>query len=432
MGVNAEHGRMVSAVPSVAIIGAGPAGLMAAEVLARSGASVTVFERMPSPARKLLMAGRGGLNLTHGEDFATFVSRYSDAAPQLLRALADFPPAHLIAWANALGQETFEGTSGRIFPRAMKASPLVRAWLTRLATLDVSLRLNTRWLGWSADGTLRFATTDGDVSVSPDAAVFAVGGASWPRLGADGSALATLANRGIAIRPLHPSNAAARVAWSSHMAKHEGAALKRIGMTVDSTSRRGEAIVTRDGLEGGVVYALGAALRSRLATGDAAVVTIDLKPDDSADALAHKLDVPRDKQSASTFLRKRLGLSPAAIALLHEGAAGRLPSSPAAVAALIKAVPVTIAGIAAIERAISTAGGVDFADLTDTFMLRASPGCFVAGEMLDWDAPTGGYLLQACFATAVAAACGAADFLGLTAVREHEAGGVRMPGTKSS
>jgi uncharacterized flavoprotein (TIGR03862 family) len=418
LGVDGEHGCLVSGRQrTVAIVGAGPAGLMAAEVLGEAGVAVTVFERMPSPARKFLMAGRGGLNLTHSEDLDAFLGRYPDLPPLLARAIRAFPPTQLIAWANGLGQETFAGSSGRIFPAAMKASPLLRAWLARLSTLGVALRLNHRWSGWGDDGSLRFATPEGEAVVRPDAVVLAVGGASWPRLGADGTALALLAERGVAVQTLQPANVGVVVSWSPHMLKHEGQPLKRVALSVGDVRQRGEVAITRSGLEGGAVYALGPELRAALADGRPVHVMIDLKPDEALAEIVRKLETPRDKQSASTFLRKRLALAPAAIGLLHEAAGGRLPSEAAALGALIKAVPVPISAVAGLERAISTAGGVSFTALEDGLMIRSLPGVFAAGEMLDWDAPTGGYLLQGCFAAGVAAAHGVLDYLGLPATQ---------------
>lgn len=392
---------MTDTSAAIAVIGAGPAGLMAAERLAGTGHAVTVYDAMPSPARKFLMAGRGGLNLTHGEPLEAFLTRYGPVDPRLTDTVRAFPPAALRDWADGLDAETFAGSSLRIFPKAMKASPLLRAWLRRLDGLGVRFALRHRWLGWSDDGALLFMAPGGETAVRPVAALLALGGASWPRLGSDGLWTGILERAGVSVASLAPANAGVRIAWSEHLrARFEGTPLKRIALTVDGETRRGEAVITAEGLEGGALYALSASLRAALAHGPAAL-TIDLRPDLSAADLAARLARPRGSQSLSTFLRKTTGLAPAAIALLRE--AGALPDNPADIAARIKAVSVPVAGMMPIDRAISSAGGVRFEGL-DGFMLKARPGTFVAGEMLDWEAPTGGYLLQACFATAVAAA----------------------------
>jgi uncharacterized flavoprotein (TIGR03862 family) len=397
------------------VIGAGPAGLMAAETLAEAGHRVVVYDRMPRVGRKLLLAGRGGLNLTHTEAMDRFMARYRQAAPRLADAIAAFPPEKLRAWCEGLGQETFVGSSGRVFPRAMKTSPLFRAWLARLASLGVEIKTNHRWVGW--DGTrLSFETPDGNVLVEPKCTVLAFGGASWPRLGSDGSWTPIFSQAGIAVAPLTPANCGVRVAWSEiFRARYPGAPLKRIALGLGDETSRGEAMITADGLEGGAVYALSAPIRDALQRDGTATLTIDLRPDVSAGEIVAKLTKPRAKQSLATYLRKALSLDPVAIGLLqeHAHAAGAPLAAlgPDALARVVKALPVTATGLASIDRAISTAGGVTFDDVDDTFMLRARPGTFVAGEMLDWDAPTGGYLLQACFATGRAAAKGALDYL---------------------
>jgi uncharacterized flavoprotein (TIGR03862 family) len=370
---------------------------------------------MPSLGRKFLLAGRGGLNLTHSEPLERFLTRYGAIDPLLRRAIEHFPPDALRAWAEALGQETFVGSSGRVFPKAMKASPLLRVWLRRLGELGVRVALRHRWTGWSTDGKLRFSHDGRDAEVAADITILALGGASWPRLGSDASWTEALAARCVAIAPLQPSNCGFTVAWSEAMRRVEGAPLKRIALTFGHTSTRGEAIVTGSGLEGGAVYALSARLRDAIARDGSALLTIDLRPDIDAAALAAKLSAPRGKQSLSNVLRKALKLPPVATALLHEAttARGRPLASlrPEALAALIKAVPVHLTGVQPIAGAISTAGGVRFDTLDAHCMLKALPGVFAAGEMLDWEAPTGGYLLQACFATGVAAAEGALAWL---------------------
>jgi uncharacterized flavoprotein (TIGR03862 family) len=406
---------------SVAVIGGGPAGLMAAEVLAHGGASVTVYDRMPSVGRKFLLAGRGGLNLTHSEDLERLLGRYGAAAPRLRAAIEAFPPSALRAWCEELGQPTFVGSSGRVFPKAMKASPLLRAWLARLAASGVTFRLRHLWTGWDEAGRLQFTTPDGSVAIDADAAVLALGGASWPRLGSDGAWIAPLAQAGVAIAPLQPANCGVLVAWSDvFRERFAGQPLKRLEVSVADRKERGEAIVTTAGLEGGAIYALSAPLREALAAGGSeAVLSIDLRPDMTLADLRQRLAAPRAKQSLATFLRKAAHFSPVEIGLLHEvtmAMPGRLAAlSSDSLAALIKAVPVGVTGLSPIARAISTAGGIAFDAIDDVFMLRFRPGVFVAGEMLDWEAPTGGYLLQASFATGAAAGRGALAWLAAAA-----------------
>ena len=402
-----------SHTPSIAVIGAGPAGLMAAERLASAGVRVTVLDRMPSPARKFLMAGRGGLNLTHSEAKEPFHARYGKSAPHLAAALSAFPPGALIAWANGLGQETFTGSSGRVFPKSMKASPLLRAWLARLATLGVTLRLGTRWTGWTSDGALTFTSANGSDNAPEryDATILALGGASWPRLGSDGRWAETLGTAGVELAPFQPSNAGFCVDWSSHVrAKYLGEPLKRVTLIHGERRVRGEAVITARGLEGGAIYAIGTDVRDALANGPA-LIQIDLRPDISTTDLATRLGAPRGKDSLANFIRKRAGISAAAIAVLREAYGATLPADTTALASAIKSVPLTVTGLGGLERAISTAGGVTWDAIDSNAMLLAKPGVFVAGEMIDWDAPTGGYLLQATFATACAAADGALQWL---------------------
>lgn len=400
----------------VAVVGGGPAGLMAAETLAAGGARVTLYERMPRVARKLLLAGRGGLNLTHSEPIGRFLGRYREAEPNLRPAIEAFPPDALRTWCDGLGQETFVGSSGRVFPRVMKTSPLLRAWLARLADLGVEIRLGHRWMGWDEDGRLRFETADGETTTDSACTILALGGASWPRLGSDGSWVAPLARAGIAITPLAPANCGIRVDWSDvFKARFAGSPLKRIALICGGETARGEALITATGLEGGAVYTLSPAIRAEIASSGAARLTLDVRPDESEADIAARLARPRGKQSLATFLRKALRLDPAAVGLLQEAAhtTGRPLSGLAAedVARLVKAVPIRTTAFASIDRAISTAGGVSFGEIDDRFMLRRRPGTFVAGEMIDWEAPTGGYLLQASFATGRAAAEGALAFL---------------------
>jgi uncharacterized flavoprotein (TIGR03862 family) len=396
---------------NVAIIGAGPAGLMAAEVLAQGGASVTVYDAMPSAGRKFLMAGRGGLNLTHSEPLPQFLKRYRDAAPHLEAAIAAFSPYALREWSEALGQPTFIGSSGRVFPQSFKASPLLRAWLRRLDASGVRFALRHRWTGWDDDGRLLFQTPDGQRAIEADAAVLALGGASWPRLGSDGAWAGVLAAKGVAISPLRPANCGFTVAWSDiFRERFEGQPLKGAALSFGSTTVRGEATVTRNGIEGGAIYALSAELREAIIKSGEAILHIALRPDLDADALIARLSAPRGKQSFSNFLRKAAQLSPVAIGLLQEAAIAcgtQLSAiSPESLAALVNAVPLKLNGLAPIARAISTAGGIAFDELDPDFMIRRLPGMFAAGEMLDWEAPTGGYLLQASFATGAAAGKG--------------------------
>jgi uncharacterized flavoprotein (TIGR03862 family) len=380
----------------IAIIGGGPAGLIAAETASAAGARVTLCDRMPSVGRKFLMAGRGGLNLTHSEDFESFVSRYGAAAPLLRPMLEAFPPSALIAWANGLGQETFTGTSGRVFPKAMKASPLLRAWLARLAEQGVVIRARHDWLGWDEAGALRFRAPEGEVRATPHATILALGGASWPRLGSTGNWTDVLKDADIAA--LAPANCGFTIAWSEHLRERfAGQPLKNVQFRFGGRSARGEAIVTAYGLEGGAIYALSSFLRDGIARDGSAVLELDLRPGQSRDQVLQRLAKPRGKDSQSTWLRKTLSLSPLEIALLRE--TNTTPEN-------LKSLALTLTGAQPLARAISTAGGVR---LSPDLMLK--PGVFVAGEMLDWEAPTGGYLLQACFATGIAAAKAALKFM---------------------
>ena len=398
---------------TVAVIGGGPAGLMAAEVLAAGGATVTVYDRMPSLGRKFLLAGRGGLNLTHSEELARFLQRYGPAEDKLRPAIEALPPDAVRAWCEALGQATYVGSSGRVFPVAMKASPLLRAWLGRLADMGVEFRTRRRWLGWDDEGRLIFEAPGKEEAVAADATVLALGGASWPRLGSTGDWEELLVEKGVAVSPLKPSNCGFLVDWSDAFRRRfEGQPLKRVALSVGGAGVRGEALITARGIEGGAVYALSAPLREAIANAGTAEMSIDLRPDVSLADLAARLARPRGKQSLSTFLRKAANLSPVEIGLLHEAAHASLSGlNPMALAALVKSVPLRLTGVAPIETAISTAGGVAWDAVDAHLMLRGVPGVFVAGEMLDWEAPTGGYLLQACLATGALAARGALQWL---------------------
>ncbi len=432
----------------VAIVGGGPAGLAAAEVLAQAGHAVTVYDRMPSVGRKLLIAGRGGLNLTHSEPRGAFLSRYHPAG-HLDAAIAAFPPEALRDWCAELGEPTFVGSSGRVFPQSFKASPLLRAWLARLDRLGVRIRTRHR-LAAIAEGAasdrdasrgsqsapatagrrssagrgapdpgsgaphreLYFETPDGPLVVRPRAALLALGGASWPRLGSDGRWVPLLEGLGVAVAPLRPANAGFTVAWSDlFRSRFAGAPLKRVALACDGKTVRGEAVITAAGIEGGAVYALSRLLREAVAARGHARLLVDLRPDLTREALARRLAGARPGDSAATRLRKAAGLAPVAAGLLREAAGAALPAEPEALAGLIKAAPLTLTGSAPIARAISTAGGVRLYALDGRSMLRAHPGLFLAGEMLDWEAPTGGYLLQGAFAGGRAAAAGLRDWL---------------------
>lgn len=394
--------------PDVAIIGAGPAGLIAAERLALAGHKVAIYERMASPARKFLLAGRGGLNLTHSEPLDALLGRYGEARPWLEPAIRAFPPQALRDWADGLGAESFVGSSGRVFPKAMKASPLLRAWLARLDGLGVGLHAGRLWTGWDEGGALRFSVRGGGEEIArPRATLLALGGASWPRLGGDGSWVELLERKGVAIAPLMPANAGFTVAWSALMRdKFAGLPLKRIALSFAGQRVLGEAMIDAGGIEGGAVYALSGPLREAIAREGEAIPMVDLRPDLTEPELATRLAKRRPGETLSNHLRKAAGLSPVAAAVLREAAGGPLPAEPEALAPLIKAAPLRLTGMASLARAISSAGGVRAGEIDPDFMLKRQPGIFVAGEMLDWEAPTGGYLLQACFATGVAAAEG--------------------------
>lgn len=393
----------------VVIIGAGPAGLMAAEQLADQGHDVTVHDQMPSVARKFLMAGRGGLNLTHSEPRERFDRRYGEAQPQVADWLDDFDAQALRTWADGLGAETFIGTSGRVFPKAMKASPLLRAWLARLAGKGVTIKTRIRWTGWHGDA-LAFEGPDGPSEVVADAVILALGGASWAKLGSDAAWVPWLNAKGVDVRPFQPANVGFEVDWSPLLVERfAGHPLKNIGITFSGHTARGEAILSGYGLEGGAVYALSAVVREAIARQGEVMVHIDLRPDQTLSQLANRLDKPRGKNSLSNHLRKSLHLDPAFIGLMRE--AGPLPEEAMALAQLIKAVPVRLKAPRGLERAISSAGGIGRDQYNRELMLNALPGVFVCGEMLDWEAPTGGYLLQACFASAVRASRGVQRYL---------------------
>lgn len=382
---------------------------MAAEHLAQMGHRVTLHDQMPSVGRKFLLAGRGGLNLTHSEDLDVFLSRYGSARDQVKPWLEALSCADLVAWAEGLGQETFVGSSGRIFPRAMKASPLLRAWLARLQSLGVSLRVRSRWTGWT-DGALTFETPQGPHQERPDAVVLALGGASWAKLGSDGAWASWVEADGTAVAPFRPSNTGFNLDWSEQIRERFlGHPLKGIALTHKDVTVRGEAMIAAYGIEGGGVYALSSAIRDAIESDGQTELLIDLRPDITRQALTQKLLKPRGKESLTNWLRKTVHLEPAAISLLRE--AGPLPTEPGPLASRIKGVSLTLTGTQGLTRAISSSGGIQRDALDNQLMLRARPGTFAAGEMLDWEAPTGGYLLQASMASGVVAARGVQDWL---------------------
>ena len=389
--------------PEALVIGGGPAGLMAAEVLAAAGRRVILAEAKPSLGRKLLMAGKSGLNLTKHEPPAAFAAAYSEGAGRLAPILAEFGPAEVMAWARGLGQEVFTGSSGRVFPVAMKASPLLRAWAARLAAAGAEVRTRWRWTGWDGAAAV-FATPGGEVRLTPGATVLALGGGSWARLGSDGAWVSLLAAAGAAVEPFAPSNVGFEVDWSPAMARHFGAPVKPVRLTAGGRSLAAEFVVSARGVEGGGVYALGPELRA------GAPLILDLAPGLDAAAVAARLARPRGKASLANHLRKTLGLSPVKIALLRE-CAGPALSDPGGAARAVKALTLPLRGPRPIDEAISTAGGLALGSVDADLMLAARPGVFAAGEMLAWDAPTGGYLLTACLATGRHAGRAAAAWL---------------------
>lgn len=398
---------------TAAVIGGGPAGLMAAETLARGGVEVVVYDAMPSVGRKFLQAGVGGLNLTHAEPETAFLSRYGERREALAPHLARFDAAALRTWAKDLGIETFVGSSGRVFPREMKAAPLLRAWLKRLRASGVTLHRRHRWQGWDAQGRLMFATPDGALAVEADVTVLALGGGSWSRLGSDGTWMELLERRGVRLAPLKPANCGFETAWSGHFRqRHAGQPVKPVSAWLeDGTPQQGEFIVTEQGIEGGLVYALSAPLREAITAQGSATLYLDLAPNRDALRLSEDLSKPRGSQSMSNHLRKQVGIEGVKAGLLREVLGVELPEA-AKLAAAIKELPLTLTAARPLDEAISTAGGVMFEVLDERLMLHALPGVFCAGEMLDWEAPTGGYLLTACFATGHAAGAGAAAWLG--------------------
>ena len=401
----------------VAVIGGGPAGLMAAEVLAQAGVAVDVYDAMPSVGRKFLLAGRGGLNLTHSEAPAPFLQRYAQRSADLQAAIAQFDGAAVRDWAAGLGIETFVGTSGRVFPKDLKAAPLLRAWLHRLRTGGVRFHARHRWTGWTPDGGLQFDTPTGAMSARADATVLALGGASWARLGSDGAWAPRLAERGVAIAPLQPANCGFDLAspWSEHLrTRFAGQPVKPVAafMAADAHDRQqGEFVVTDSGIEGSLVYAFSARLRDAITAHGQATWYLDLLPQHTPAQVLEQVSHPRGPRSLSTHLKSRLGLQGLKMALLHELLGAEQLHDAAQLAHAIKALPLVLARPRPLDEAISTAGGVRFDAIDSGYMLRAAPGVFCAGEMLDWEAPTGGYLLTACMASGRVAARGATRWL---------------------
>ena len=397
----------------VVIIGGGPAGLMAAEQLAAvNGVQVEIFDAMPSFGRKFLMAGKGGMNITHAEPLPDFIGRYGQRAGQIAPLLELFGPQALRDWIHGLGVETFIGTSGRVFPTEMKAAPLLRAWLHRLRGQGVRFHVRHRWLGWGDDGSLRFATPDGEVAVPAAATVLALGGGSWAKLGSDGRWVDVLCAAGVPVAPLQPANCGFDVAWSAHFRERfAGQPVKPVVGSCGQLRQQGEFNITDSGIEGGLVYALAAPLRDALLAGEVAELHLDLAPGRSLERLRADLAKPRGRDSLANHLRRRLGIEGVKAGLLRELCSPEVLTAADRLAAAIKALPLPVTATRPIDEAISTAGGVCFEALDAALMLRDHPGVFVAGEMLDWEAPTGGYLLTACFASGHRAGSGAADWL---------------------
>ncbi len=395
-----------------AVVGGGPAGLMAAEVLLSHGVAVDIFDAMPSLGRKFLMAGKSGLNLTHAEDEAAFLGRFGAARPRLEAALSAFGREAICGWALGLGIETFVGSSGRVFPTDFKAAPLLRAWLHRLRAAGATIHVRHKWRGWADNGALRFETPAGEVHHLCDATVLALGGGSWPSLGSDGSWAPVLQEVGVETVPLRPANCGFDVAWSAHLRdRFAGQPVKAVTLAFEGARVSGEFVVTENGVEGSAIYALSAALRDAIAAKGGATLRLDLSPDRSEERLAADLARPRGRRSMANHLRRTIGLTGVKAGLLREGVDSAVFGDPLQLAKAIKAVPLQLVAPRPLAEAISSAGGVAFASVDNGFMLRARPGTFCAGEMLDWEAPTGGYLLSACFATGRAAGEGAATWL---------------------
>jgi uncharacterized flavoprotein (TIGR03862 family) len=399
---------------TVAIIGGGPAGLMAAEVLSQAGFRVDVYDAMPSVGRKFLLAGVGGMNITHSEAYPAFLSRYAERAPMIAPLLRSFGADALCEWIHELGIQTFVGSSGRVFPTDMKAAPLLRAWLKRLRDAGVVIHTRHRWLGWNADNSLRIANPEGELAVNPAATLLALGGGSWARLGSDGAWLPLLEQRGVRIAPLQPANSGFEVsAWSDLLrSKFAGAPLKNIAIGLQGQALRlGECVLTETGIEGSLIYALSAQIREAINQHGSATVEIDLLPGKRLADVQKALSKPRGSRSMSKHLHSQLGIDGVKAGLLRELASAESFADPTLLANALKALPLTLVRPRPLDEAISTAGGVTFEAMDSRLMLNALPGVFCAGEMLDWEAPTGGYLLTGCFASGRAAGLGMVEWL---------------------
>lgn len=421
---------------SVAIIGGGPAGLMAAETAAAAGLQVDVFDAMPSVGRKFLLAGRGGLNITHAEAFAAFAGRYGSRQAQIEPMIRAFGPQALREWVEGLGVTTFVGSSGRVFPAEMKAAPLLRAWLQRLREAGVRFHVRHRWTGWDANGQLLFTTPDGLQRQHADACVLALGGGSWARLGSDGAWIPTLSELGVGIAPLRPANcgfiagsprADGASGWSAHFRERfAGQPLKSVSIRVEGDNappRSGEAMITADGIEGSLIYALSSRIRAHIEQNGAATLSIDLAPGRPLERVAAEVAHPRGARSLASHLQSRVGIAGVKMALLRECLSTEVLDDPARLATAIKALPLQLVAPRPLDEAISSAGGVRFEEVDEQLMLRRHPGLFCAGEMLDWEAPTGGYLLTACFASGHTAGLGVAAWL------QQKPVGLGAPGT---
>ena len=400
--------------PRVAIIGGGPAGLMAAQVLSQAGIKVDLYDGMPSVGRKFLLAGVGGMNITHSEPYPAFLARYAERAPEIAPLLRGFDAEALRQWIHDLGIETFIGSSGRVFPKDMKAAPLLRAWLKRLRDAGVAIHTRHRWLGWDTENNLRIAHPEGESSVRADAVLLALGGASWSRLGSDGAWQPWLEQRGVTLAPLQASNCGFEVTqWSDLLrSKFAGAPLKNIGIGLQGqTERLGECVVTETGVEGSLIYALSAQIREQINQDGASTILIDLLPGKTLSAIQKSLAKPRGSRSMSKHLHSQLGIDGVKAALLRELAPREAFDDPALLSQTLKALPLQLVKTRPLDEAISTAGGVTFDAMDERLMLKQLPGVFCAGEMLDWEAPTGGYLLTACFASGRAAGLGVVQWL---------------------
>lgn len=412
MTILAQNNQPIKKSKNIAIIGAGPSGLMAAEVIAQAGHQVTIYDQMPTFGRKFMMAGRGGLNLTHSEPLEKFITRYGKAADWLAPHIKAFTPSDLRQWCENLGQQTFVGSSGRVFPTQMKASPLLRAWLKKLEQLGVQYQPRHSWKGFDGENLIFKNEEEKTIKIKPDATLLALGGASWPHLGSDGSWVKILLQCGVKISPLRPSNCGFISPWSEYfITRFAGTPLKSVTLKHKDEEIKGEMMITKQGIEGGAVYALSANLRESIAKDGKAILYLDLRPEISRLTLTQKLQM-RGKKSLSNHLRKA-GFSPLIIALLHEAIAQDkiTKATPEILAEYLKSLPITLTSTTNIDRTISTAGGISHDSLDENFMLKTKSGIFVAGEMLDWESPTGGYLLQGCFSTAVSAAKGMLRFI---------------------